>query len=213
MTQLPRAKEGNSRHHGFRPPWRATVLSRIVANECPDRVVSALAAVATVCGAALLPVFADRDGRAPSGVELASLQIVWIERDETPDKEGEPPVASGVSSREIWLEAHAPKARASKAQDHTDARMDGEAVGQGRLQLDLSLPSAPMEFRRGLLEKPDRPVWEAALQVAFQDRSLGGTLQRMSHRRICAELGRALVSQPQSHEAIASSMARHKCKV
>ena len=166
-----------------------------------------------MCGAALLPLFADRDGRAPSGVELASLQIVWIERDETPDKESEPPVATGVPSGEIWLEVRAPKARILKAQGDTDAYVAGEAMGQGRVQLDLSLPSAPMEFRHGLLDQPDRPVGESALQVAFQDRSLGGTLQRMSHRRICAELGRALVSQPQSHEAIASSMARHKCKV
>ena len=164
-----------------------------------------------VCGAVLLLIFADRAGRATIGTEVASLQVVWIERDKAPDKEREPPVASGVSDQEIRPEVRVRKAQASEAQGDVEAHVAGESMGQG--QLNLSLPTASMEFRQGPLERPDKIVREPALQVTFQDRSLGGTLKRMSHRKICAELSSALVSQPESYEAIASSMARHKCRV
>lgn len=139
------------------------------------------------------------------------MQVVWIEREEALAKESEPPVASGVSDQEIKPAVRPRKAAASRAQSDVEPRVAGKSMGQG--QLNLSLPAASMEFRQGLLERPGKIVREPILQVTFQDRSLGVTLQRMSHRKICAELSSALVSQPESYEAIASSMARHKCKV
>lgn len=180
-------------------------------SERSDRAVSAIAAVAIVLGAVFLLMVADRAGRATIGTGVASLQLVWIERDEAPDEDSERPVATGVLDQEIKAAVRARKPRASEARGDVEAHVTGGSMGQGRL--DLSLSTAPMEFRQGLLEGPGRMAREPVLQVDFQDRSLGGTLQRMAYRRICAELRSALVSQPESHEAIANSMARHKCKV
>ena len=102
-----------------------------------------------VWGAVLLLIFADRAGRATIRTEVASLQVVWIERDKAPDKEREPPVASGVSDQEIRPEVRVRKAQASEAQGNVEAHVAGESMGQG--QLNLSLPTASMEFRQGPL--------------------------------------------------------------
>lgn len=167
--------------------------------------------MAIVLGAVLLLMFADRAGRATIGSEAASLQLVWIERDEARSREIERPVAAEVLDQEFKPEVRARKFQASKARGGVAARVAGEAMGQGRL--NLSLPTASMEFRQGLLERPGKIAREPMLQVDFQDRSLGGALQRMAHRKVCAELRSAMVRQPESYEAIANSMARHKCKV
>src|SRR5690606_26540442 len=119
---------------GVRPPWRAAGLSQFAStSDCSDRAVSAIAAVAMVCGAVLLLIFADRAGRATIGTEVASLQVVWIERDKAPDKEREPPVASGVSDQEIRPEVRVRKAQASEAQGDVEAHVAGESMGQGQL--------------------------------------------------------------------------------
>ena len=197
---------------GVRPPWRAAELSRFAStSDRSDRAVSAIAAVAMVGGAVLLLIFTDRSGSARIGTEVASLQVVWIERDEARDKEIEPRAAAGAPDQEIKPEMRTRKAQTSKARGDVEAHTASESTERDRL--NLSLPTASMEFRQALLERPDKTVREPVLQVTFQDRSLGGALQRMSHRKICAELSSALESQPGSYEAIANSMARHKCKV
>lgn len=189
----------------------AKLLRLASTSEHSDRAVSAIAAVAIVLGAVFLLMVADRAGRATIGTGVASLQLVWIERDEAPDEDSERPVATGDLDQEVKPEVRARKFQASKARSGVEARVAGEAMGQGRL--NLSLPPASMEFRQGLLDRPGRMAREPMLQVDFRDRSLGGTLQRMAHSKLCAELRSAMVSQPESYEAIASSMAGHKCKV
>ncbi len=162
-----------------------------------------------VGGAFLLIVFADRAGRARIGTGVDVLQVVWIERDDTP-AEVEPRSASRIQDQEVKPAVRARKAQPSRAQRDVEAH-PGEPVGHGRL--DLALQKAAMEFSHGLLERPDRIAREPRLQVTFQDRSLGGTLQRMSQRTTCAELRRALANREASQEAIMSSMARHKCRI
>ena len=164
-----------------------------------------------VGGAFLLIVFADRAGRATIGTGVDLLQVVWIERDDTPANEIEPRSASPIQDREAKPAVRARKAQPSRAQRDVEAHAAGGPVAHGRL--DLALPKAAIEFSHGLLERPDRNAREPGLQVTFQDRSLGGTLQRMSQRTTCAELRRALANRQASHEAIMSSMARHKCRI
>ncbi|MGY0612918.1 hypothetical protein [Luteimonas sp. A501] len=159
----------------------------------------------------MLLIFADQAERAKIGTESASLQVVWIERDDAPDKASEIPASSGAADRETRPEVTGLKAQVSAEQGYAGIDEVGESVEQS--QLDLSLPTATMEFRHGVLERPERMERESVIQVVFQDRSLGGTLQRMTHRGICGELSRALMSQPESYEAIERSMVRHNCKV
>jgi len=84
--------------------------------------------------------------------------------------------------------------------------------------LNVELPTLPIRFatpgERALaddalpnLQGPQR------MQVKFHDMSLGGRLQAMSKRRYCGELRGALARQPQSANAILSSMRERGCEM
>lgn len=179
--------------------------------ECSDRAVSAIAAVAMVCGSLALLVMADRAGGVALGTEAASLQVVWIERDEVPDEEDKVSVGPDPAEFQIKDGAIRRGTEVSDAQSDVLSSAIEEPTVQGRL--DLSLPTAALKLRQGPFERAETIQKEPVLQVSFQDRSFGGRLQSRARGAVCAELRKALVSNPESYEAISSAMGRHACRL
>ncbi|MGY0633916.1 hypothetical protein ACW7G3_07130 [Luteimonas sp. A478] len=176
-----------------------------------QRVDRGAAALVSVSFNLVLLCFLNASLRSP-GPHVAPahdvIQLVWIE--EAPDAlppstEVAVPKQSNRSARE-----------AEKAAPMFDKPLEAVEAesGNGTQTLDLSLPGGELVYssRRIYAPGPSLPsAPEPRARFVFVDRSLGGTMQRMSKNRMCGELKFALTDSPESADAILASMKRIGC--
>ncbi|MDR6992724.1 hypothetical protein [Luteimonas sp. 3794] len=183
----------------------------IPAGERLDRIVAGAAAAGLVCWVMswLMSIQSSQEQR-PDGRSVP-MRVVWIDRQQPPDADElvlpvpEPRVTAEVVRRETRMPQR-PQGEALDAAPHVP-ELDGHR------QIDLSLPTAPIEFRSN--EVGTRYAREAPpqrMRIQFHDRSFGATLQRVTQSLICIELRQEASRAPQSSEQIAASMARHGCE-
>lgn len=81
------------------------------------------------------------------------------------------------------------------------------------VRLDLGLPDALPIFQRDPLAHRIQPIQATPdrMRLAFRDRSLGGTLQRLAKNSICAELQRKLLGAEGRMEVVVEAMQEHGC--
>lgn len=79
--------------------------------------------------------------------------------------------------------------------------------------LDLGLPDALPTFQRDPLAHRIQPIRATPdrMRLAFRDRSIGGTLQRLAKNSICAELQRKLLGAEGRMEVVIEAMQEHGC--
>jgi hypothetical protein len=78
--------------------------------------------------------------------------------------------------------------------------------------IDLEPPGPKIAFERNPLERPTRlDTTPSLLSVTFIDRSIGGTLQRMTKYQNCKELRKALATTSGDATTIMASMEKEGC--
>lgn len=146
---------------------------------------------------------------APLGAPAdAVIQLVWIE--EAPDA---PPPSTAVTVPQQPNHSAREVEQSIPALDKPLPTVEA-GPGKGTPALDLSLPSGEVGFpsRRIYAPGPSQTLApEPRARFTFMDRSLGGTMQRMSRNRMCGELKFALTDSPESTDAILASMKRIGC--
>ncbi len=81
--------------------------------------------------------------------------------------------------------------------------------------LNLSVPEPAISFHRNPTVSQRTPIAEVPIRMplVFVDRSLGGTMKRMTKASICRDLRTALISSPSSAASILASMEHHGCRI
>ncbi len=121
------------------------------------------------------------------------------------------------SEKPDWPKADArvePRMRASKM-PADPVVFDSSESEQPTAPLDLRLPEHPLPAGRGPMERRSALADPHLnrLNLSFQDRSVGGTMQRMVKAGICKDLRNALTSGIGDAIVVVNTMKQHGCRV
>jgi hypothetical protein len=93
------------------------------------------------------------------------------------------------------------------------SEVPGPPTRLGTAPLNLSVPAETVSFQREPLGSQSNPIRlePDRIRLSFTDRSIGGTLQRMTKAQICVELSQALRSAGSNAAVIIGNMQEHGC--
>lgn len=139
------------------------------------------------------------------------IEIVWVTQT-SEAAQMEPAIAGKPdSSVKAASRSRKPATAGLAIAASTTSELDGKASAP----LDLALPEAPVSFQRNPLEhrKVLAETPQNRMDMAFQDRSVGGVMQRMTKSSICRELRAFLTSAQGDADVIVSTMKEHGCRI
>lgn len=138
------------------------------------------------------------------------IEIVWVAR--TPKAARIEPTIAGKPKgpAKSYSRSHKPHGRKT---DMTIAT--SESGGTTSAPLSLEIPEAPLSFQRNPLEHRSvlAELHQNRLGLTFQDRSIGGVMQRMTKSSICRELRNSLTSAQGDAHVIVDTMKQRGCRI
>jgi hypothetical protein len=136
-----------------------------------------------------------------------ALIVHWIKRDSIDTRPANP-----LKSPVTRTQPSSHTMRSSR--EHVAIQESPEQVSQSPAPrpIDLEPPRPKISFDRNPLERPTRlDTTPSLLSVTFIDRSVGGTLQRMTKSQNCKELRKALATTSGDATTIMASMEKEGC--
>jgi hypothetical protein len=138
-----------------------------------------------------------------------AIEIVWVART---------PKAVEVEATVTGKLETAIKIRSPSYKPHhinTDATIATSELESISTPLSFEIIEAPHSFQRDPLEhrKLLMEHHQDRLSLNFQDRSIGGVMQRMTKSSICRELRNALTSAQGNAHIIINTMKEHGCRI